>query len=83
MYFFGVSRIQAIQTAIDKAERVKMAVHSVLEGYLKKKGGRLGTWKERYFVLFNHQVIHISIVSRSYFPVFHFKPAVMLRCNIS
>lgn len=34
----------------------KMAAHSVLEGRLRKKGGTLGNWTNRYFVLFNDRM---------------------------
>jgi len=34
----------------------KMAAHSVLEGRLRKKGGTLGNWTHRYFVLFNDRM---------------------------
>jgi hypothetical protein len=33
----------------------KMALHSAKEGYLRKKGGTLGNWASRYFVLFHHK----------------------------
>mmetsp|Transcript_2621 Transcript_2621/g.4960 ORF Transcript_2621/g.4960 Transcript_2621/m.4960 type:complete len:1284 (-) Transcript_2621:84-3935(-) len=34
----------------------KIAFHSVLEGKLRKKGGTLGNWANRYFVLFSNKL---------------------------
>lgn len=38
------------------AQPTKMANHSAQEGYLQKKGGTLGLWASRYFVLFNSKL---------------------------
>lgn len=49
-----------IQASHKHEPTAKMANHSVMEGNLRKKGGTLGNWSTRYFVLFNRSLQYFA-----------------------
>jgi len=55
--------VQAIKFNVDSMEEIKsevvtkkLALHSMKEGWLRKKGGMFGSWKTRYIVLYANQL---------------------------
>lgn len=49
-----------VQASHKQEPTAKMANHSVMEGTLRKKGGTLGNWSTRYFVLFNRSLQYFA-----------------------